>query len=436
MITVRMLCCAAFGVLASAPALGTTHVVNEGTRNWIAAARTGRADMLIWGDSMVLHGGHGWDAGYNAAFSERLGLAGTGLATGIGGEGEGFSTYAISGWSPSPADVRSDRQGYVWRGHALTAGASGAGQAGFSIGGTTLPPNSAYRADVWAAPADDANGALGMYRRLDYSPYTTLASAPTRNVTLPVAGLHRLEYDFGPNDAAGAQGFVFRDASDVSILYGRLSRPGATGVTVSSWGYGGRSTLDFVRDKWDGEGMTTAGRTAWLDALTYGGSGKLNVLIAEGFNDRNETETSLGGNADGNSADAFEDNTRALIGRVRSAWATAGRDGQDLSFTLVSAYKDYHDASANGTGLAAYAAVYREIAEGDAQISFVDLYAMSPDWSTANADGYMVDEVHASYDGTLAYSAMVADVLVPEPATATVALLACHALALLRPRRR
>src|SRR3954468_22072348 len=66
-------------------------VVNPGTNNWVTAARTGRADMLVIGDSLVA-GGDGWDAGFINAGARNLGLAGSGITvdSAFGGYGEGY----------------------------------------------------------------------------------------------------------------------------------------------------------------------------------------------------------------------------------------------------------------------------------------------------------------------------------------------------------
>ena len=95
-----------------------------------------------------------------------------------------------------------------------------------------------------------------------------------------------------------------------SFLSGRLAAYTAEGIT--------RRLRDFLFDQWLGQGVTADGRTQWFDALTGGGSGKLNVLIAEGFNDRNEDQPSANGIADGDSPEAFADNMRALLAAIHA----------------------------------------------------------------------------------------------------------------------
>jgi hypothetical protein len=199
---------------------------------------------------------------------------------------------------------------------------------------------------------------------------------------------------------------LLSNPTNTTVLYDRLTVPGATGATVTSWGWGGHDTLEFLEGQWLGSGMTQQGRIAWLQAIVEGGSGDLNVVINEGFNDRNDAQMSYNDVAPSNTLAGFADNMDSLIAAVRTDWITAGFNLSNLSFTIMSDYKDDSESSVPaGTGpLAGFAQVEEQIADADSQISYVDLYDRSLPYDTANADGLMFDGVHASLAGTNLYA--------------------------------
>ena len=100
----KVLCSA---ILAGLLPLGSAAalVIQEDLKDWYAAAQTGRADVLIIGDSVVLHAGHGWDAGVQAGLGQTIGLAaGTGYLVGrSAGQGGGYGAGGTFGaaWSSS-----------------------------------------------------------------------------------------------------------------------------------------------------------------------------------------------------------------------------------------------------------------------------------------------------------------------------------------------
>src|SRR4051794_31336205 len=85
--------CTVVGITSASRA--QSIILNSGMQGWLDSTRTSRADMLILGDSVVWTGGNGWDAGLIRGFSNRVGLAGTGLGVdgGFTGEGEGYAPY-------------------------------------------------------------------------------------------------------------------------------------------------------------------------------------------------------------------------------------------------------------------------------------------------------------------------------------------------------
>lgn len=381
------------------------------------AARQSRADLLLLGDSVVFSQGHGWDAGFIQAGSEIFGLAGTGLVDGFGGEGEGYSInpYHQSNWSADPGLLPESKHGFRWRNRAYSAASMPIGGYGAYVVASPLDPNAAYDWHLWTA-APEGGGSFSAFRRTAKG-YARISNLPPVTVQTPAEGLAHTVLSFPTNNVApgAAQEMLLENATNVTVFYSRLLRPGAKGITVSSWGYGGHSTLDFLTDMWQGQGMSAAGRAQWFSALTDGGSGKLNVVIIEGFNDRNETTPSVNNIGRPNSPEAFADNMKALVGTVRSDWIASGKDPDDLSFTLVATYKDYWEQQPDWL-LGKYAAELEKIARTDPSISFIDLYSMAPDWNQANALGYMLDTTHLSREGAMVYSRMILDAMVlPEP---------------------
>jgi lysophospholipase L1-like esterase len=388
--------------------------------------------MLVIGDSVVWAGGDGWDAGFIRASADKLGVAGTGIIANsrYTGEGEGYANYgSYNGWSENPADVPAGKQKFVLRSTSTTAGNSAKGGFGWGISDNTgiLDPQDHLQMHVWHDSS--AAGTLGYLERNGAAPFNGLFWGPTAATSPNPTGLTHTVLDF-PKGAAGASGdreFFLNDTKNTSVYYSRMLNPEAKGVTVSSWGYGGQSTYAFEQlyAGWD-----KAGRLEYLNALVDAGSGKLNVVIAEGFNDRNETRTSLGGNPDGDSPEAFADNMRALMNIIRADWTDAGNADGDLSFTLLGTY-DIVDR--DDPELIAYAAQLAQIAQADPRVSFVNLRDITPAYPEAQAAGYLTDGLHLSRAGALAYSSAAMTAIVPEP-TMTASLL-LPLLALSRRRR-
>src|SRR5258708_3278621 len=69
--------CAAAAAAVSwwGPALADPSIIQPGLRAWSEAAKTGRADTWLLGDSVIAS----FDAGFNAAIGSHYGLAGTGV---------------------------------------------------------------------------------------------------------------------------------------------------------------------------------------------------------------------------------------------------------------------------------------------------------------------------------------------------------------------
>lgn len=424
---VRMFKPAALGLAAAcmpglALAQAVPDVIHSGTTAWFSAAKVGRADMLVIGDSTVLHNGDGWDTGFNLAMQNTpgIGLAGSGLQNGYPGEGEQYiigsqSGSAFDGGSGVP--VPAGYAGYTWKGIVDTAGSTPAGTLLASV--TESAPKKPQGGD-WTlyTAAGPGGGSVSGFNRYGEPPYSMLQTIPTTPLSNPATGLQKtvLHLDQAPNTSL-AQEYRLDTVTNAAIFYSRVTTPGAPGATITSWQYGGRGTKDFLQEQYLNGGMTAAGRQAWLNAIVDGGSGKLNIVIAEGFNDRNEFgQLSADGIHASSTPEGFSANMQALIGNLRADWAAGGNNASNLSFTLLGMYPDI-DSQQAPIVIQQYAAEEAKLAAADAQISFVDLFGKVPDYNTAVADGYMYDAVHLSRDGAIAYGQVAVNALVPEPSS-------------------
>jgi hypothetical protein len=399
--------------LLSARGFGQSVVIGSGVQGWVDAARTGRADMLVLGDSVVWAGGAGWDAGLNRGFSNRLGLAGTGLQVNseLSGEGEGFGSYGDwYGFSNDPNAIPAAQRHLTWRG-AVTAPSTPIFGFGWGVEANhpTLESYAAYDWNLYTLQGADG-GTLGARRRLDG--WNIVQPAPAVALPPSTDQLTRTSFHFDAVDPSTVTSTEFQvdNTAKASIAYSRLVKTGASGVTVTSWGYGGHNTRQFLQDFWLGSQWDAAGRQALLNNLVDGGSGKLNVLIAEGFNDRNDMVPSYHGVAAGQTAEGYQDNTLSLINAIRSDWSALGRDPSSLSFTLLGMYQ-----TDDNNSLRVLADRARLIAQSDAQISFIDLFQLAPTFAESLQRGYLRtdDPVHPNYDGSIAFGDAVVAALLP-----------------------
>jgi hypothetical protein len=270
----------------------------------------------------------------------------------------------------------------------------------------------------------------------NYAVFQTNAPVATQ---APASGLQHTVFHFDPitgEDGKITAGHIF-NVTDTSILYSRLLKPGATGATVTTWGYGGHNALDMYNDKYLGT-STQAGRAAFLSAVTDGGSGKLMVVLEEGTNDASsswQNTPSVHGILPGNSPAAFQDNMASLIDGFKSDWSAAGKDPADLSFLVLGMYQYGNRTDAEQLVHRQFAQGLEDLAHSLNDVSFIDLYDIAPSWDQASALGYMADDVHPTVLGATVYSQAIFDQIVPEP-VALAGLAAPLAAGALRRRRR
>lgn len=420
--------------LISGPAHASS-VINPGTRQWVEAATTGRADMLILGDSITNHGVMGWTGGIADALSQAVGLAGTGL---LGGGAPGLYPGRAGGRTLRASDWVADlSQAHAGLGHlSMTTAVNQADESqpgpfftGLNMdalrpGVNPLLDNTdAYDWQFWLASDEQGGTIQGQrYARTQTPSRRTLVQTTP---VVPIAeGFEPLTLPFGATDLdRDWHEFALAHTTNTTIFWQRLIAPERTGATVTGWGYPGMTTRDFVLDLYaPAEGRDQRGRAAHLSALVHGNSGKLNVVIAEGVNDSRDNRLSLQGVAPSSSPEGFVDNIETLIGMIRDDWAAAGFEGGDLSFTLLGPYQV--DPSIIGTTrwglLAQYALALHTLASHDPQLSFVDMWQAGPDWQTAVANNFIHDGIHPSIPGSQLYGSVFVNELlqIPEPPAA------------------
>ena len=102
---------------------------------------------------------------------------------------------------------------------------------------------------------------------------------------------------------------------------------------------------------------------------------------------------------------------------IGSDWSALGRTPTDLSFTLVGMY----ETGFANEPLREYASALRVIAGSDPQVSFIDLFELTPGYAEAVSRGYIRDGLHLERPGALAYGDVLMQTLtsVPEPGMMT-----------------
>lgn len=405
-------------VSCATPSYALDVVRDPSLDRWVEASKNSRADILVLGDSMVLNDSHGWDAGLHLGAHQTVGLAGTGLLNGRSlAEGEGLSyqnTYDAN-WTDSATSAYGD-VGLPGYGRLTTVGNSTA-SVGIRVSGDTLNTKVDYVLDMWAV-GGPGGGTYSVQQGPTPSPFTP--TYEESGLTLPDAPeiLHR-SHEVPANDLDETE--VRIEAQNTSLSAIRLTEKDATGVTITSVGYGGQSTLDFYQDRWTNRGPEM--RQLYLQQVVEGGSGKLLVPIFEGLNDRNEDETSVNGIVDGDSPEAFRDNVGALISVISGDWVNAGYDLNDLSFMTFGMY-GVQNGNDDLSDLSSEIRDFASVTEG---VSYLDISSLGPDYTEGEALGYYADGIHLSREGALYYGNQIMQSIVTVPEPTTAALMICFA---------
>jgi hypothetical protein len=399
-------CCAADPLAASS-------IINIGTQAWVQAAYTGRADMLILGDSITNHIGTGWTGGISYALSQQVGLAGGGMmgwakpAVYPGRAG----TQALLGpeWIQPTAVLPMELQQYALGADVLLADNTQPTTLEAVLGrdADILDREDGYVWKFWVAGTGETDGTIQASRTVwtDQPRVTELLhTSATYSVPESADEPFLIEIPFAPTPGqpGDRHEFALQNTTDTALFYHRLINPQATGATVTGWGYSGGSTHDFVTDLYNNGRLTEEGRATYLSNLVHGNSGKLNVVIAEGVNDSRETAPSLTEWIEpGSSKEAFIDNIKTLVNLVSDDWEHAGLDPNDLSFTLLSTYQlpeglisdDKRDR------LPEYRDALRELAQTSSRYSFIDMWDAGPSADEIQDSNYLINGVHPSVEG-------------------------------------
>lgn len=328
---------------------------------FFSRAHMARVDIVGIGDSNQVFAGHGWDHGWAKALSDEFDLYATGLLSagenagnggGVGYTWVGFSTAWTGALAYSGAPAYHDGflpgttplhpGNYLFVAPGLSTG------AGFSTG-MVVAANSPLGVNNWlrfhvahGVFEGTGPGSLRPAVRLDQPPYSNLVVGSSVSTRGPEDGISVTSLDLP--EAARNSPLAFRfvpqgiDLVGPCIIYwSRVERPdrqaGASFHTLM--GLGGASARRMALGV---QSATDAQLSLFFSLVRAQQSEPRHVLIRinSGLNDRNETLPSLGPEAipDGDSAEAFADNLKAIMERLQAVWAMNAWPPEELYFLL------------------------------------------------------------------------------------------------------
>jgi lysophospholipase L1-like esterase len=334
----------------------------EALAPWVRAAGRSRVDMVGIGDSNQAFGGHGWDHGCGRALASRFGLFATGLHSAgenLGqGQGLGYrcsilSTaccvpqFAYTG-APGPwdgcmsADVWMYPMNYVY----LAAGQAAGGTSNLGLQLDADHPigvNQRLGYEVSYGLGPVAGGTLTPTIRLGQSPYSNLVSTATVSTFSPNWGwtVATAEMPAGNRNAALNGRFTpwgQNLTGPVALFTQRfinLDRANGTAFT-SLYSRGSQSARDMALGVLSASDDQLTMFFSLLRSRQGATRGTL-VRISTGLNDMNEPLGSLGPAqiADGSSPEAYADNIRAIIDRLRGVWTLNNWPEGELYFLIA-----------------------------------------------------------------------------------------------------
>lgn len=356
------------------------------------SASTRRVDLLLIGDSTTVYSGHGWDHGWNKAANSRFGLYATGIHS--AGENGGFgagvgylaqtSATAGAGFSYANAPQECDDYlkspmpplNYLYVPSGSTV--AGTGNSGmYVVPGGPLNVNSSldFHYSFVGFPEEELSGRFQPAVRLGCSPYTNLVTAGAQSSNFGVG--YRSQFLRVPA-AARACALEFRwtpfsfsqgISGPFMGLYMRVEDPSKqSGMSVSTfYARGTYSARDMAADLLATNEQTIATYLSHIRQLQPDRKLVL-VRISTGVNDRSEPLPSVGpvGYTPGSSPEAFAENVKAIINRVRGVWVNQGWPASELSFMItVSPPIETPDDPL----LISYREQAAQIARGDARVA-------------------------------------------------------------------
>jgi hypothetical protein len=353
----------------------------------VQATAHSRVDFVALGDSNQAFGGTGWDQGFALALLARgAQMYATQLLTprenAGNGAGLGYLYNAkVNGTSGAastgaPAAIQevfafSSPHNYLY-GESGTVLAFGQASGGILLN-ATCPLNVDANLD-WEfhyGTFDSGSGEFRIGIRRDDSPFSGLATSALTSTNTGNIGVTKVTVQL----AAATRGyplnggFAMTNTGSVNVtgpFCGGWVRVINTDRTAgfsyhSMRAAGGESLRDYLRALQ--EDWTDTSIAYYLQQMrTHQGSRKrICVMVNSGVNDRSETETSLGPQpvADGDSADAYADNLRGIINKIRGVWVTQGWPIAELVFIVSPS----HPVSApNDAELESYLVAAQQVA--------------------------------------------------------------------------
>lgn len=318
-----------------------------------------RCDVIMIGDSNQLFGGYGFDSGYAAALAKRYGLYSTGLHfagenDGLGA-GVGYKCNTLAQGINSPYIFGQDSvnqllqspEAFSFNPNASIFLADGetcvipigirlesdspldVGKthifhykyATFNYGEGVFRPwcrfgNPAYQGQMWSVPITSSTGEKG----------SNIGSmiTPSWDSTRP------LEFVVNYNDHNNTT------IGPVAFSWMRVETPAHnTGFAVHTmYGKGGASSYDMAKDI-TSQSIVVLADYLYSATLLQNESGLTIVRINSGMNDRTETQPSVTNQYVGNSPEAYVDNIKTIISRIKEAWLLLNKSPDQLYF-LVS----------------------------------------------------------------------------------------------------
>jgi hypothetical protein len=332
-------------------------------------ARTGRVDVVALGDSNQFQLGHGWDAAWIRALSNRFGLYATSLLAVGEGSGNGFAAgdrfnifpqassgqYEYAG-APGPLDVYLNNppsllapMNYMY----LPQGRTVSGQVATGMvmaANCWLDVNEPLRFHFTYGLFGGAGaGGFQPVIRRDSTPFTVLATSPPISTRTGEIAADRIEHGTLDLPAADRQHpIALRFTTSVGNVVGPfiayyqraegLARPvGASFSTI--YGLGSQSARAMALALQTSSDETLTLYFSRIRALQDDPKRVL-VRVNTGLNDRAEILPSVGPAQvqDGTSADAYEDNLRAIITRISQVWTLNGWAEDELFFLLTPSH--------------------------------------------------------------------------------------------------